>query len=89
MLDIDMIIPIRCFTCGSVLGDKWIPYITVVQDEKNKSNEKLEDAPTPTYIDLKNPKISIEGEVLDEMGIHKYCCRRMMISNVHLISYIS
>ena len=89
MLDIDMIIPIRCFTCGSVLGDKWIPYITVVQEEKNKSNEKLEDEPTTTYIDLKNPKKSIEGEVLDEMGIHKYCCRRMMISNVHLISYIS
>ena len=31
----------------------------------------------------------IEGKVLDEMNIHKYCCRRMMISNVHMISYIS
>ena len=84
-----MIIPIRCFTCGSVLADKWIPYITTVQEEKNKSNEVIEDEPSTTYIDLKNPKKSIEGDVLDEMRIHKYCCRRMMISNVHLISYIS
>jgi len=87
-----MIIPVRCFTCGSVLGDKWIPYITTVQEEKNKINEptdKSSNEPSSTYIDLKNPHKSIEGKILDEMGIHKYCCRRMMISNVHLISSIS
>jgi DNA-directed RNA polymerase subunit N len=84
-----MIIPIRCFTCGNVLGDKWIPYISAVQEEKNKSNEELHDEPNCTYIDLKNPEKSIEGKILDEIGLHKYCCRRMMISNVHMISYIS
>ena len=84
-----MIIPVRCFTCGNVLADKWIPYVQSVNDEKNKSGEVSTDEPTTTYIDLKNPKKSIEGEVLDEMGLHKYCCRRMMISNVHMISYIS
>ena len=46
-----MIIPVRCFTCGSVLGDKWVPYITTVQEEKNKSNEAVDDEPTTTYID--------------------------------------
>ena len=84
-----MIIPVRCFTCGSVLGDKWIPYVTTVQEEKNTSNEEVTEEPTTTYINLKNPVKSIEGKVLDEMNIHKYCCRRMMISNVHMISYIS
>ena len=83
-----MIIPVRCFTCGSVLADKWIPYITTVQEEKNKLDEST-DEPSSTYIDLKNPHKSVEGNILDEMGIHKYCCRRMMISNVHLISSIS
>ena len=67
-----------------------MPYITTVQEEKNKSNEEVDDdEPTTTYIDLKNPKKSVEGVILDEMNIHKYCCRRMMISNVHMISYIS
>jgi len=83
-----MIIPIRCFTCGSVLGDKWIPYVTTVTEEKNKSSDTVDQEST-TYIDLKKPEKSIEGLVLDELGIHKYCCRRMMISNVHMISYIS
>ena len=83
-----MIIPVRCFTCGNVLADKWIPYITTVQEEKNKQTEGSDEPPT-TYIDLKNPQKSVEGHILDEMGLHKYCCRRMMISNTHLISSIS
>lgn len=83
-----MIIPVRCFTCGNVLADKWIPYITTVQEEKNVLDEGP-DEPTVTYIDLKNPIKSVEGVILDEMGLHKYCCRRMMISNTHLISSIS
>lgn len=84
-------IPIRCFTCGSVVGDKWVPYITELQALKNESKEIVEDTLELTYLDvnLKEQKKSIEGRLLDDMKIHKYCCRRMMLSNVHLISYIS
>ena len=28
-----MIIPIRCFTCGKVIGNKWEPYLTLLQAE--------------------------------------------------------
>ena len=43
------------------------------------------------FIDVtdKNPEKSIEGKVLDELNLHKYCCRRMMLGNVHIISYLS
>ena len=89
-----MIIPVRCFTCGEVLSDKWIPYVSAVQEEKNKINEDLDPKTNNLdlrYIDIKNPKPekSIEGKILDEMELHKYCCRRMMLSNVHIISYLS
>mgnify|MGYP001330455501 FL=1 len=84
-----MIIPVRCFTCGNVLGDKWIPYITTVQEEKNKVGQQLNGDIDTTFLNLQNPEKSIEGKILDEMGLKKYCCRRHMISNVHLISYIS
>jgi len=85
-----MIIPVRCFTCGNVLADKWLPYIKTVQEEKSKDTSKSSDDLDLAYIDTsdKNPKKSIEGQVLDELNLHKYCCRRMMLSNVHLISYI-
>jgi DNA-directed RNA polymerase subunit N (RpoN/RPB10) len=89
-----MIIPIRCFTCGEVLADKWIPYITAIQDEKSKVNTQVD--PKMNYLDLRyidvsnpSPEKSIEGHVLDELDLHKYCCRRMMLGNVHLISNIS
>ena len=28
-----MIIPIRCFTCGKVIGNKWEPYLNLLQAE--------------------------------------------------------
>ena len=34
------------------------------------------------YIDIKDDgsiKKSIEGEILDELELHKYCCRRMFL----------
>ena len=42
------------------------------------------------FLTIKNKQAeeSIEGKILTEMGLTKYCCRRMMISNVHLISNI-
>ena len=89
-----MIIPIRCFTCGEVTADKWIPYITAIQEEKTKINKDVdpkENYLDLRYIDIKNPQPekSIEGKILDELGLHKYCCRRMMLGNVHVISYLS
>ena len=87
-----MIIPVRCYTCGEVLADKWIPYVTCIQNDKNTSTEKVENENLElTYLDLKQktPQKSIEGKILDELGLHKYCCRRMMLSNVHIISYLA
>lgn len=89
-----MIIPIRCFTCGEVIADKWIPYITEVQNRKNSIEKELDptkDILDLQYIDLSKEKgeKSIEGQILDEMKLHKYCCRRMMLSNVNIISYLS
>ena len=60
-----MIIPVRCFTCGSVLGDKWIPYITTVQEEKNKSNEEVDDD-EPTTSQLKGDSVSKLGNKLQQ-----------------------
>ncbi len=89
-----MIIPIRCFTCGEVLGDKWVPYITAIQQKKNTEDREVDPTMNDLdlrYIDVKNPtpEVSVEGQVLDELNLHKYCCRRMMLGNVHIISYLS
>ena len=86
-----MIVPIRCFTCGNVIADKWQPFIKMTLEEKQKSNENVDSELDIEYIDIKNEgrlKKTIEGGVLDKLDMHKYCCRRMFLGNVHLIPYI-
>ena len=36
-----MIIPIRCFTCGTVLADKWNPFIELIMEKKNDSKKPV------------------------------------------------
>ncbi|KAJ8906479.1 hypothetical protein NDN08_002972 [Rhodosorus marinus] len=31
-----MIIPVRCFTCGKVVGNKWYAYLTLLSEEKTE-----------------------------------------------------
>ena len=86
-----MLIPPRCFTCGEITADKWIPFIKTIHERKGKSNEDLKNNDLDIqYINVNDKVIkkSIEGQVLDEMGIHKYCCRLPFLSNVHLITSI-
>ena len=81
----------RCFTCGNVIADKWIPFIELIMEKKNDSSETVDNTLDIEYIKIKDDgsiKKSVEGKVLDTLEMHKYCCRRMFLGNVHLISYI-
>ena len=83
-----MLIPVRCFTCGKTVSDKWIPFIKGVNERKDSNiTNDVKDLDIE-YINLENPNKSIEGEVMDELGLHRYCCRRMILGNVHLITNI-
>jgi DNA-directed RNA polymerase subunit N (RpoN/RPB10) len=37
-----MIIPIRCFTCGKVLADKWLYFKNKLQEEKSNGPDKAQ-----------------------------------------------
>ena len=86
-----MLIPPRCFTCGEVIADKWDIYIRTINERKNKTTETLKNNDLNVqFIDVNDKvvKKSIEGQVLDDMGIHKYCCRIPFLSTSHLITTI-
>ncbi|MFA5452153.1 MAG: DNA-directed RNA polymerase subunit N [Candidatus Methanomethylophilaceae archaeon] len=60
-----MIIPVRCFTCGKVVGSAYSKYVTRVGMGEDPQ------------------------KVLDDLGLERYCCRRMIISHANLIEDIS
>jgi DNA-directed RNA polymerase subunit N (RpoN/RPB10) len=75
-----MIIPVKCFTCGKVLADKYRFYIREVR--KVKSND--EDFSKVTYLTQSNMEKTPEGKILDTMGLTKICCRRHMLTHVDI-----
>jgi len=67
-----MIIPVRCFTCGKIIGDAYNEYKTRYDEYQKtiKSGEKPKEAPK---------------QILDDLGIDRYCCRRMILTHVDLV----
>lgn len=74
-----MLIPIRCFTCGKTLADKW--------DYYDREVKKLEKEAKETK-DLKYFDKVKSGKILDELGLTRYCCRRHMIGQVDMMNVI-
>ena len=56
-----MLIPVRCYSCNKVVGNKWISY-----------NKKLDEG------------ISTK-DALDQLGLKRMCCRRIILTHVELI----
>lgn len=48
-IDYIMIIPIRCFSCGKVVGDKWETYLTLLQDETLTEGDALDQLKLKRY----------------------------------------
>jgi DNA-directed RNA polymerase subunit N len=44
-----MMIPIRCFSCGQLVGDKWEEYNTRVNQKKEDSGKVLDDMKVKRY----------------------------------------
>lgn len=56
-----MMIPVRCFSCGRVVGSAYEQYkARVAQGEDPKT-------------------------AMDSVGLKRYCCRRMLVSQVDII----
>ncbi len=60
-----MIVPVRCFSCGQVVADKYEEYRRLINEDKKT-----------------------EAQALDQLGVKKYCCRRMFLSHVEIVDEI-
>ena len=59
-----MLVPVRCFTCGKLIADKYDDY-----QNKIKAGEEA-------------------NKVLDELGMERFWCRRMLLTTVETIQQV-
>tara|TARA_B100001287_G_scaffold241999_1_gene217217 strand:- start:865 stop:1098 length:234 start_codon:yes stop_codon:yes gene_type:complete len=74
-----MIIPVKCFTCGNLLANKYLYYLNKVAEikqQQDKQNDNIE------YLTEDNMEVSVEGKVLNDLKLTKQCCRRHMLTHV-------
>lgn len=76
-----MIIPVRCFTCGKLLCDKWDYFLEEVAKEEDDSQHEDNNGQKAG----RNFDHSVKGKVLDRMGLDRICCRRHMLGHVDLL----
>lgn len=76
-----MIIPVKCFTCGEVLADKYRYYQKEVR--RIKISKDI-DTDTVIYLNKEKVEKTPEGEVLDKLKLTNVCCRRHMLTHVDI-----
>ncbi len=58
-------VPVRCFTCGNVVGEYWEEY-----EGRTEAGEN-------------------SAAVLDDLGVNRHCCRRMLVSHKDLVDIVA
>ena len=76
-----MIIPIKCFTCGNVLANKYRYYL---QEVKRMKLAESKDITRVVYLTKENMEKTPEGKVLDTLKLNNVCCRRHMLTHVDI-----
>jgi DNA-directed RNA polymerase subunit N (RpoN/RPB10) len=81
-----MIIPVKCFTCGNVIANKYRYYQEQVRKKKlaKKSNGESIDIDKVLYLTKEFSDKTPEGDVLDELNMKKMCCRRHFLTHVDI-----
>ena len=77
-----MLIPVKCFTCGKVIGNKYDYYLREIR--KRKMSKSMDVDKVIYLTEEQSIDKTPEGEVLDELKLTKYCCRRHMLTHVDI-----
>ena len=76
-----MLVPVKCFTCGKVIGDKYNYYLKEIIQRKGEANYNNEDI---QYLDETRMDKTVEGEILDQLKMTDMCCRRHFLTHVNI-----
>ena len=74
-----MIIPIRCFTCNTILAGRWELYQKKLHEYRREAG-----ITKPVYL-TKITQETPEFKAMNDINIIKPCCRRHFLSHVDLL----
>lgn len=77
-----MLIPVRCVSCGKLLGDKYDWYVKELQ--KRKGPGFME----PLCFDGSKPITTVEAQLFKELYLKRYCCSKTLLTHVDLIEKV-
>lgn len=67
-----MLFPVKCFTCGSIIGHKYEEYKKKVKDSKQE------------YLNTEKAEKTVQGLALDSLNVIDMCCRRHFLTHVDI-----
>jgi DNA-directed RNA polymerase I, II, and III subunit RPABC5 len=87
-----MIIPVRCYTCGKVVGNQYSEYKRLVKEFRAKPDKDVVvdggefaiQSGSITRSEHRTP----EGAAMDRLQLRRYCCRRMLLTHVDIIKHV-
>ncbi len=74
-----MIIPMRCMTCGNLLANKWLYYQRRLRELQGDAYGRR------TYFDGTTVPETKENQVMEELQLKRYCCKKSLLTHVDLI----
>ena len=78
----------RCFTCGTPLSNIYEKYKELVLKYSDSKSLIEEDRIYRVTEENMNKEIA-EKKALDQLGLNKYCCRRVMITHVDIVEQLN
>jgi len=80
-----MLIPVRC-TCGKFISNKYEYY----EKELLRKKLALNSNEDPLYININADEVrkTIAGEIMDELGLIRMCCRKTILTSLNIIDEI-
>jgi DNA-directed RNA polymerase subunit N len=81
-----MLIPPRCYTCSKLLANKYEYYKKEL--ERKKLALKSDKDPLMINISIEDIAKTIAGEIMDELGLIRICCRKVMLTSIDIIDEI-
>ena len=90
-----MLIPIKCYTCGKILADKYLYYkkelirkTLALKTDNDNTNKNSNKDPLMIDISVEDVKMTPAGEIMDELGLDRICCRKVMLTSIDIIDEI-